>query len=194
MDRLLKVSENDKVLPGDAQNRVVVFKSCYPNSAFVGDGETPGDPRGPHLTVANARATMAALLPLMERRPDVLFVFVTTPPLAPVAPPERAWKWLAKAVLRKPHSAERLRAQGDRARRFNDWVVAADGWLQGYPGKNVVVFDYFDLLTGHGRSNLLAYPTEGGRDSHPAGPGNQEAAAAFVPLLNRAVRRAGLVE
>ncbi len=191
MDDVLRVDENDRALAGDARNRIVVFKSCYPQNAFVGDGKPPGDPRGPELTVANAQATMRALLPVFARHPDVLFVFVTTPPLAPPAP-EPAWKWLAKSVLGKAHSGEKSVAQGERARRFAEWSASPDGWLAGYAGKNVVVFDYYRILTGDGRSNLLVYPTGGGHDSHPSGPGQKQAAAAFVSLLNGAVRRAGL--
>ena len=36
----------------------------------------------------------------------------------------------------------------------------------GYPGTNVAVFDYYDVLTDHGRTDWSAYPTQGGRDSH----------------------------
>lgn len=194
LNRILKVEENDKSLPGDQQNRIVVFKSCYPNNAFVGDGDPPGDPTGPQLTIANAKSTLGALLPVFAKHPDVLFVYVTAPPLAPGLAAEPAWKWLLKTALGKPPAAERLRYQGEAARRFNDWVVSKDGWLAGSAGKNVVVFDLYDILTGRGRSDLLVYPTGGGLDSHPAAAGNQEVAAAFVPVLNRAVRRAELVK
>jgi hypothetical protein len=193
MDKVLKVAENDRLLEGDAKNRIVVFKSCYPNNEFVGAGAAPGNPRGPELTIANAQATMRELLPIFERHPETLFVFMTTPPLAPVAEKDRVVKWLAKLVLGRPQNVDRLRDQGTWSQQFRDWVVAEDGWLAGYPGKNVVVFDLYDVLTGNGRSHHLVYPTGGGTDSHPAGAGNQAAASAFVPFLNRAVRRAGLV-
>lgn len=52
-------------------NRVVVFKSCFTNSDFVGMGTAPGDPTGPELTVANAKATMSAVLAELAKRPDV---------------------------------------------------------------------------------------------------------------------------
>jgi hypothetical protein len=67
-------------------------------------------------------------------------------------------------------------------------------WLAGYDGVNVVVFDYYDVLTGGGLSNLSAYPTGNGSDSHPSRAGNEAAAAAFAPFLNRAMRRAGVGE
>ena len=49
-------------------------------------------------------------------------------------------------------------------------------------------------MTGGRRSDLLVYPTNDGLDSHPSSEGQRRAAEAFVPFLNRAVRRAGLVE
>ena len=54
------------------------------------------------------------------------------------------------------------------------------------------MFDYYDILTGKGQSDLCVYPTGDGYDSHPSREGNGKAAAAFVPFLNQAVRRAGL--
>jgi hypothetical protein len=192
MDRILTTARQDERLPGGQKNQIVVFKSCFPNSAFVAEGQAPGNASGPALTVWNARATMAALRDELARHPDVLFVYVTAPPLAPVVPRQPAWKWLAKTVLGKQPSAESLRQSGDLARRFNDWMVDTNGWLAGYREHNVVVFDYYRVLTGE-RSNLLAYPTgPDGSDSHPSADGNRRAARLFVPFLNRAVRRAGL--
>src|SRR3954466_14133132 len=36
MDKILSVELNDHPLPTGVRNQVVVFKSCFPNSAFVG--------------------------------------------------------------------------------------------------------------------------------------------------------------
>jgi len=65
------------------------------------------------------------------------------------------------------------------------------GWLAGYDLPNVVVFDYYDVLTDRGRTDWSAYPTQGGRDSHPSAEGQAKAAAAFVPFLQQAVRGMG---
>lgn len=192
MDEVLRVKHQDERLPDGRQNRVVVFKSCFPNNAFVGEGQWPGDPAGPRLTYWNAQATMKALLPHFERRPDVLFVYVTAPPLAPLRS-ERGYKWAARKLGLLPGRPS-LKDSALLARRFNNWVKAPGGWLEGYAGSNVVVYDYYDLLTGQGRSDLLLYPTQGGQDSHPSSEGNSLSAAPFVPLLNRAVRRAGLLQ
>lgn len=192
MDRILTTDRQDERLPAGQKNQIVAFKSCFPNSAFVGEGQRPGDESGPELTVWNARATMTALRAELAKHPEVLFVYVTSPPLAPVIPRQPAWKWLAKTVLGKAQSEESLRQSGVLARRFNDWMLDPEGWLAGYPHSNVVVFDYHRMLTGD-RATLLAYPTgPDGSDSHPAAEGNRRAARMFVPLLNRAVRRARL--
>lgn len=190
MDRIRRVRLQDELLGDGERNDVVAFKSCFPNSDFVEWGEPPGDPTVPSLTVENARAEMRALLPHFAAEPDTLFVYFTAPPRAPRLRSEPAWKWILKRALGRGVTAERSRAQAARARRFNDWMKSTDGWLAGYGGTNVVVFDYFEVLTG-GEGDLLAYPTGGGVDSHPSAEGQQRAAEAFVPFLNRAVRRWG---
>lgn len=193
MDRVLRVDVQDQTLEGDRRNRVVMFKSCFPNSDFVGEGEEPGDPAGAELTYWNARATMTALLEHLGAHPDVLFVYLTAPPLtAPHAEP--LWRWGARRVLGRSLDAAEQRRRAALARRFNDWVRSPDGWLSGYPHRNVVVFDFFDVLTGDGASNFERYPTGGGTDAHPSREGNLRAARELLPLVNRAVRRAGLLE
>jgi hypothetical protein len=192
MDKVLTVDRQDAFYRDGRRNQVVVFKSCFPNSAYVGEGRRPGQAEGPELTGWNARATMSALLPFFQRHPEVLYVYVTAPPLAPMVPRQPAWKWLAKTVLGKQQNEETLRRSGAVARELNDWMKSPDGWLRGYQPHNVVVFDYFDVLTGSRGSNLLRYPTGDGSDSHPSADGNRRAAHDFVPFLNRAVRRAGL--
>ena len=192
MDKVLRIDRNDALLPPGQTNQIVIFKSCYPNSRFVGEGQGPGSAAGPELTLANAKASFAALLEEFRKRPDVLFVYVTAPPLARQVGVEPAWKWAAKRVTGRGTTAERELLQGAFARQFNDWVASNDGWLKDYPLKNVAVFDYYDALTGDGKSNHLQYPTGDGTDSHPSSAGNARVADRFVPFLNRAVRRLGL--
>lgn len=192
MDDLVRTDLQDRPHEDGGTNQIVVLKSCFPNSDFVGEGEEPGNPDGPELTYWNARATLSALLEHFAARPDVLFVYVTAPPLT--APHDQPfWRWAAKALLGRQVGAAEQRRRAAIARRFNNWVRAPDGWLADYSSRNVVVFDYYDVLTGYGASNLSRYPTRGGVDPHPNAGGNAMAAADFVPLLNRAVRRAGLV-
>ncbi|MFH1268979.1 MAG: carbohydrate binding domain-containing protein [Planctomycetota bacterium] len=155
--------------PG-GENQVVLFKSCFPNSNLEGN---PTDPpaRGDGLTVANAKAIYNDLLRHFATRPDKLFVVITAPP-----------------VQDRTHAAN--------ARAFNTWLVR--DWLAGYRGKNVAVFDFYNVLTGQenhhrfreGRiehvnashRNTLHYPSDG--DDHPSRIGNRRATEEFVPLLN----------
>ncbi len=155
--------------PG-GENSVVMFKSCFPNSELEG---RPNDPpqRGGGLTVANAKAIYNDLLNYFASQPDKLFIAVTAPPLLDA----------------------RL---GRNARAFNNWLV--HDWLKGYPGRNVAVFDFYNVLTGpnnhHRFSNgKIQHQVAGGNDTlyyspgddaHPTSAGNRKATAEFIPLLN----------
>jgi len=183
MDKVLSCDQNDRRLPDGQRNRIVVFKSCYPES-MIGD----------EAALDRARATLSALLPVFAQHPDVLFVFLTSPPLAPAVPANPLWKQLARSVMGKPQPLARLARSGPLARQLADWAAGPNGWLKGYPNNNVVAFDLFDVLTNHGKSDFLAYLTGGGTDSHPSREGNQRVAAELVPFLNRAVRRAGMAQ
>ena len=172
--------------PG-GENEIVVFKSCYPNS----DVQDPGSPipaiganplRGEsynsaYHTLANAKGIYIDLLNYFATRPDKLFVVITAPPRA----------------VGDGYAA----GYGANARALNNWLVdTANGWLSGYAGNNVAVFDYFTVLTGpdnHHRynagviehttsaNNSSYYPTG---DSHPSQAGDQKATTEFLPLLN----------
>ena len=174
-----------------------MFKSCFPNSQLSGPnspvpaiadnpmkGQSCG---GSDFTVANAKGIYLDLLPYFGAHPEKLFVAVVAPPVTSPDTP------------------------GGRA--LADWMV--DHWLQdaGYTAGNVLVFDFYNVLsskTGGGASDVglesgnhhriwngavqhktddgadrLAYPSAGG-DSHPNAAGDQKATAEFVPLLNAA--------
>ena len=131
--------------PG-GENRIVLFKSCYPNSALGGSPSDPVPPIGSNplrgqdagsaaMTVANAKGIYSELLAYFATRTDKLFVAVTAPPL--VAGATNA-------------------AQAGNARAFNDWLV--NDWLAGYPHHNVVVFDFYDVLTSNGGSKRTNDP------------------------------------
>jgi hypothetical protein len=186
-------------LAGDpgGPNTIVMFKSCFPNSQLSGPnapvpliadnllkGQACG---GSDFTVANAKGIYLDLLPYFGANPEKLFVAVVAPPVTSPDTP------------------------GGRA--LANWLV--DHWLQdaGYTAGNVLVFDFYDVLTsktGSGASDVglatgnhhrvwngavqhktddgadrLAYPSAGG-DSHPSAAGDQKATAEFVPLLNAA--------
>ena len=186
-------------------NRVVLFKSCFPNSQL---GGSPGDPVPPidanplrgqdsgseHHTVANAKGIYAALRDFFATRPDVLFVAVTAPPLS--------------AAATDPAAAANARA-------LNEWLV--NDWLSGYAGRNVAVLDFYTVLTSNGGpgrtddpgtndlgwadgnhhrfrsgavehtrtvfSDVSAYPSDPD-DSHPTAAGDRKATGELVALLN----------
>ena len=182
----------------NGENQIIMFKSCYPNSALKGEVNDPvpeidNNPlRGQscssqYHTVANAKGIYIDLLEYFKTQPDKLFVAVTAPPLTDDT-------------------------YADNARAFNNWLV--NEWLTGYEVDNVFVFDFYNVLTTNGgdadtndlglesgnhhrwwngvvqhktdgdddaNSNVLEYPTG---DNHPSKAGNQKATAEFVPLLN----------
>ena len=185
--------------PG-GENRIVLFKSCFPNSHLggnPGDLPTTGDNplRGLDAwagddihNVANAKGIYNDILATFGTRRDKLFVVITAPPLL---------------------SGDTDASHAANARAFNDWLV--HDWLDGYPHANVAVFDFFNVLTSNGGSptandlgaeggnhhrwrdgaiqhvhpldsDYLAYGLAG--DSHPTAAGGQKAAGEFVPWLN----------
>lgn len=156
--------------PG-GENRIIMFKSCFPNSNLAG---SPGDgpAAGSDLTVGAAKAVYNDLLSYFKTRPDKLFIAITAPP-----------------VQDGSHARN--------ARAFNTWLTTE--WLKKYTGKNVAVFDFYNVLTGsdnHHRltDNTIDYITDRGKntlyyassrdDDHPSSSGNRKATAEFVPLLN----------
>ncbi len=194
MDAVLSIKRQDETLPAGRKNRVVMFMPSSSDSDFVGPDEGPGNADGPELTVANARAAMKAVRNELARRPDTLFVYLTAPPGAPMTWREPAWKWLIKKAAGRPTHDDEMRMSAGWARAFNNWIVDPQGWLAGYPHRNIVVFDLFNTLTGHGASNFSVYATGDGWDAHPSSDGNSKVAPELVAFLNRAVRYAGIAK
>jgi hypothetical protein len=186
MEVILRSDQQDTQYKDPAvKNDIVMFKSCFPNSEIISEGKEPGDPDAVEKTTANYKAAYNKLLGYFKARPDTLFVVVTAPPVVDSIPSRT--KELIKKMI---GSGSTVQAVGERARRFNNWLKDAEnGWLAGYQGRNVVVFDYYDVLTRYGKSNHLVYPTQGGGDSHPNSDGNSLAAREFVPFLNKAYDR-----
>jgi hypothetical protein len=175
------------------ENEIIMFKSCFPNSAIDGNpadgaktGNNPLRGGGP-MTVANVKGIYNDILTYFAAYQDKLFVLIVPPPLAEGATNA---------------------AQAANARAVANWLVTK--WLANYSHKNVAVFDFYDVLTSNGgssnvndlgkasgnhhrwwngrvqhatagSSNYLAYPTG---DSHPSQAGNRKATSEFVPLLN----------
>ena len=188
MDKILACKHQDEFFEDGTRNRIVMFKSCFPNSIIESEGVGPGDPDSCTHTTANYKATYNALLTYFGQQPQTLFVVVTAPPM--VEPRPNRIKESIKTFMGRPDIVAKA---GPRVRDFNNWLKdIQNGWLKDYQQKNVVVFDYYDVLTGFGKSNWSLYPTGGGRDSHPSSEGNALAAKEFIPFLNRAVHRMGM--
>jgi hypothetical protein len=179
-------------------NEIVMFKSCFPNSALQGSPDDPVPPiednplRGEgsgseYHTVANAKGIYIDLLEYFRTRQDKLFIVITAPPLS------------------DPTYAANARA-------FNQWLV--NDWLKEYSDKNVAVFDFYNILTTNGGNpntndlnqetgnhhrfwnkaiqhktdgdddgnpNILEYPSG---DDHPSRAGNLKATGEFAAWLN----------
>ena len=65
--------------PG-GENEIIMFKSCFPNSALEG---SPNDPPGTYeeMSVGGAKYVYNRILPYFASRPDKLFIVITAPPL-----------------------------------------------------------------------------------------------------------------
>jgi hypothetical protein len=180
------------------ENEMIMFKSCFPNSAFQGNQIDPVPPIGSnplkgegsgseYHTFANAKGIYIDILEYFRSRQDKLFIAIAAPPL------------IAGGTNTE---------QAANARAFNNWLV--NEWLSGYPYHNVAVFDFYNVLTSNGGNantndlgwatgnhhrwrngaiqhiqtvinNMAAYPTS---DSHPSQAGNLKATGEFVSLLN----------
>jgi len=150
--------------PG-GENEIIMFKSCFPNSALQGKINDPVPPisenplRGQdsssqYHTVANAKGIYIDLLNYFKSRPDKLFIVITAPPLSDPT-------------------------YGSNARAFNNWLK--NDWLKNYTQNNVYVFDFYNILANE--NNVPAYPSG---DDHPNQEGNQLATKEFIPFINQA--------
>lgn len=186
MDDILKCNLQNQKYTGDAvRNDIVMFKSCFPTNQIISEGKDPGDPNSPIKTIANYKAAYNSLLGYFKAQQNILFVCVTAPPVVEQVPSRI--RDFFKTILDKENSVKNT---AKRARKFNNWLKdIKSGWLSGYDGRNVVVFDYYDVLTKHGESNNSKYPTINGTDSHPSAEGNTSATMEFIPFLNKAVNR-----
>ena len=148
---------------GDRENDIIMFKSCFPNSDIVGDGVEPGDPAGGEKTLANYRATFAALKEEFSGYPDKLFIYVTSPPLVP---------------------SETTADRAGRARQFTDWISGefASEYKQVTGLNNLLVFNLFDVLADDG-DYLRAEYRRSEHDSHPNAAGSKAATEKFLAFL-----------
>lgn len=125
-------------------------------------------------SIDDEKAIYDSLLPYFADHPDKLFVLVTPPGETQVS---------SYALTRE----------------LCDWLVDAEsGWLSGYDGNNVFVFDFYCVLSeenSHHRwigghvEHVYAADYDGtspyhNGDDHPNATGNQKATTEFISLLN----------
>jgi len=145
-------------------NDVVMFKSCFPNSGIVGEGELPGDPTSPERTMANYKATFERLKPQMAQYPNKLFIYLTAPPQVPeVTTPDKA----------------------QRAREFNDWLLKEfqPQYASETGNDNFYVFDLFGVLANDQGYLKEAYRVPKHGDCHPNKKGSEAASAALLQFF-----------
>lgn len=164
MDKILKFDYHpDTYYSGPFENDIIMFKSCFPNSQIMGEGDPPGDPNDKTKLTWNYKVTMETLKSVFSRHPDKTFVFVTFPPLVPVAT--------------NPEEAQ-------RARDFSNWVKGSfcAEYTKDTGLNNFHIFDLFDILADS--SNVLkAEYRISESDSHPNATGLQKATADFAEFL-----------
>lgn len=169
---------------GTARNRIIMFKSCYTMSQIVSEGSEPGDPFAEEATLANFRAVWRhpeapgktwsreggeyrSLADVLAARPETLFVYITSPPLAN----ERTDDESAR-----------------RARQFTRWLQ--DEWLPAYDRehpelRNVAIYDWFDVLANpddaaQWPNRLKAEYGGGTMNSHPKTVANRRSVELFA--------------
>lgn len=168
-------------------NKIIMYKSCFPNSGIPDDGTEPGDPFSDVKTITNYQAiyrhpdgtgntysnggyTYSPLEDIFADNPNTLFIVVTAPP------------------LNYGPTDETNDADAHRARVFNDWLKGE--WLDSYNTANptlhnVAVFDLFDFLAyadddaNHPNRLKEEYGGNNG-DSHPNDTANEALTASFT--------------
>ena len=199
----------------DGQNRIIMFKSCYPSTAITAVGTPPGYPfyafqlvdyysvfthpsgTGNLYQYRNygqvSPHDYQALEDVFAANPDTLFIHVSSPPIH-AQDPYQSWA--------TPQDLANYRT-------FDNWLKQT--WEPGYnarnPGlHNMIVFDWYDFLAyppdhpqypNFLRDDYASYWDQW--DSHPNETANQASTAVFATnpdnILDRAWRsftRAGV--
>ena len=151
----------NSIAPAEGDNRIVMFKSCFPNSDA---GESMED----EIAVYNS------LLPYFSEHPDILFFLVTPPPMIAISHPavtRALCNWLC-----------------DRESGWLSWLTTGNVFV--FDFYNVLTHPdaHHRFLNGQEEhtsvegADTLFYDSNG--DDHPSQAGNRKAAQEFIGLLN----------
>ena len=146
-------------------NNIVMFKSCFPNSDVVADGDAPGDPKVPVRTIANYKALFGELMKEFAKHPNTVFIYLTSPPLVP--------------ELTTSENA-------NRARTFNTWVVNefVPMYKQETGLNNFAAFDLHAVLADSDNMLKAEYRQNIEGDSHPNSKASRAAVDAFLRVFD----------
>ena len=164
MDKIFKFDKHPNTYYADnTENDIVMFKSCYPNSNIVDEGEGPGDPLDKTRTIANYRAVFDGLKETFVKYPNKKFIYITAPPLVP---------------------AETTPDKTVRAKKFNEWLKLeyVPQYREETGLNNFYVFDFFQVLSDE-QNYLKKEFRIVDTDSHPNGAAGKAATAAFIEFL-----------
>lgn len=155
------MNAENSLAPADAQNTIVLFKSCFPNS-------DTGDSIDDEMTV------YSSLLPYFAGRPDKMFILVTPPPMIRISNPgltRQLCRWLTD------------RQEGWLAGQDTGNVFVFDLYnILTHPDAHHRIENGQEVHREAVGANSLYYDSHG--DDHPNQEGNEKATEEFIPLLD----------
>lgn len=154
------MSAENSISPADADNWIVLFKSCFPNSD-VGD------------SIADEMAVYNSLLPYFASRQDKMFILVTPPPMIQISTPgltRQLCNWLT----------DRKDGWLSGQERGNVFVFDLYNILT-HPDAHHRLENGQEVHTEVSSEDMLYYHSDW--DDHPNLQGNEKATEEFIPLL-----------
>ena len=150
---------SNSIAPGNGENTIIMFKSCFPNSD-VGK------------SIDDEKAIYDSLLAYFAQHPDKLFILITPPPMQNISHPDKT-RELANYLVDKNGWLKDYSLNNVYVFDLYNVLTAPENhhWLIGGKEEHIVASD----------NNTLYY--DSGGDDHPNTAGNIKATEEFVPLL-----------
>jgi hypothetical protein len=156
----------NRYYPDNLTNDIIMFKSCFPNSNIIKNGGTSGDAESCKRTISNYQAVFISLKEEFRKFPDKLFIYLTSPPIAPEATTSE---------------------NAARTRRFSTWLMNA--YLPLYHREtglsNFLIFDLFDVLADEENYLRKEFRVHQKGDSHPNEKGYRKAAEMLLEFFKK---------